>query len=163
LGGHEPHRVYEEGSGVRAGRDLAGVKLPSYLPDRRPVRSDFLDYALEVEWFDLQVGRALAKLEQIGELDNTFIIVTSDNGMPFPRVKGQIYEEAFHLPMAIRWGGHMTAGRVISDFINFRDFAPTFMEVAGLKPTPSMTGRSFLDVLKSGKSGIVDTSRNVML
>jgi arylsulfatase A-like enzyme len=163
MGGHEPHRVYEEGSGVRAGRDLASVKLPSYLPDRKQVRSDFLDYALEVEWFDAQLGKALAKLEQLGELDNTFIVVTSDNGMPFPRVKGQIYEEDFHLPMAIRWGKHMAGGRVIGDFINFRDFAPTFMEVAGLRPAPSMTGHSFLDVLKSGKSGIVDSSRNVML
>jgi arylsulfatase A-like enzyme len=163
FGGHEPHRIYELGSGVRSGRDLASVKLPSYLPDRPEVRSDFLDYALEVEWFDKQLGRALAKLEEIGELDNTFVVVTSDNGMSFPRVKGQIYEEDFHLPMAIRWGKHMAGGRVVSDFINFRDFAPTFMEVAGLKPPPSMTGRSFLDVLKSGKSGIVDNTRNVML
>ena len=163
FGGHEPHRKYELGSGVRSGRDLASVKLPGYLPDRPAVRSDFLDYALEVEWFDQQLGHALKKLEQMGELDNTFVVVTSDNGMSFPRVKGQIYEEDFHLPMAIRWGKHMAGGRVIGDFINFRDFAPTFMEVAGLKPPPSMTGRSFLDVLKSGKSGIVDSTRNVML
>jgi arylsulfatase A-like enzyme len=163
LGCHEPHRGYEEGSGVRAGRSLASVKLPAYLPDRAPVRSDFLDYALEVEWFDRQLGRAIATLEQAGELDNTFILVTSDNGCPFPRIKGQIYEEDFHLPMAIRWGGHIAGGRVIDDFINFRDFAPTFMEVAGVKPAASMTGHSFLDVLKSGKSGIVDSTRSVML
>jgi arylsulfatase A-like enzyme len=57
----------------------------------------------------------------------------------------------------------MAGGRVVSDFINFRDFAPTFMQVAGLQPAPSMTGRGFLDVLKSGKSGMVDPSRNVMI
>jgi arylsulfatase A-like enzyme len=163
MGGHEPHRPYEEGSGIRAGRQPASVKLPSYLPDRPAVRSDLLDYALEVEWFDTQLGKALAKLEEIGELDNTFVLVTSDNGMPFPRVKGQIYEEDFHLPMAIRWGKNIAGGRVIGDFVNFRDFAPTFMEVAGLRPAQPMTGRSFLDVLKSGKSGIVDPTRNVML
>jgi len=127
------------------------------------VRSDFLDYALEVEWFDQQLGHTLAALEKTGELDDTFIVVTSDNGMPFPRVKGQIYEEDFHLPLAIRWGGHISGGRVIGDFINFRDLAPTFMEVAGLRAAPSMTGRSFLDVLTSGKSGTVDATRNVML
>jgi N-sulfoglucosamine sulfohydrolase len=163
LGGHEPHRKYEPGSGVREGRNPAAVKLPAFLPDRPAVRGDFLDYALEVEWFDQQLGRALKKLEETGELDNTFVVVTSDNGMSFPRVKGQIYEESFHLPMAIRWGKHIAGGRVISDFINFRDFAPTFMEIAGLHPASSMTGRSFLDVLKSGKSGIVDSTRNVML
>src|SRR6185295_14367213 len=100
-------------------------------PDHRTIRSDMLDYALEVEWFDKQLGLAIAELEKRGELENTFVLVTSDNGMPFPRVKGQIYEQAFHLPMAVRWGGHMAGGRVIGDFINFRDFAPTFMEVAG--------------------------------
>lgn len=163
FGSHEPHRPYEEGSGVRAGRDPKSVKLPAYLPDRPIIRSDFLDYALEVEWFDQQLGKALKQLEDIGELDNTFVVVTSDNGMPFPRVKGQIYEEAFHLPLAVRWGKHMAGGRIIGDFIHFRDFAPTIMEVAGLKPAPSMTGRSFLDVLKSGKSGIVDSTRNVAL
>jgi arylsulfatase A-like enzyme len=163
LGSHEPHRGYEEGSGVRAGRDLKSVKLPAYLPDRRPVRSDLLDYSLEVEWFDKQLGLALKTLEDAGELDNTLVVVTSDNGMPFPRVKGQIYEEDFHLPMAVRWGGHIAGGRVISDFVNFRDFAPTFMQVAGLQPAETMTGKSFLDVLRSGKSGMVDATRNVML
>ncbi len=163
LGTHEPHRVYEEGSGIRAGRKPAEVALPAYYPDHLTIRSDMLDYALEVEWFDRQLGLALAKLEEIGELDNTFVLVTSDNGMPFPRVKGQIYEQAFHLPMALRWGSHIQGGRVIDDFINFRDFAPTFLELAGLKPAVSMTGKSFLDILRSGKSGAVDPTRNVML
>jgi N-sulfoglucosamine sulfohydrolase len=163
LGGHEPHRPYEPGSGVRAGKKLADVQLPPYFPDEKIVRSDMLDYGLEVEWFDQHLGRALTKLEEINELDNTLVLVTSDHGMPFPRVKGQIYEEGFHIPLAIRWGNHIKGGRVVDDFINTRDFAPTFMEAAGLQPAGTMTGHSFLDVLASGKQGTVDASRNVML
>jgi arylsulfatase A-like enzyme len=163
LGFHEPHRAYEEGSGFRAGRDPKTVKVPAYFPDNRVTRGDLLDYALEVEYIDRHLARVLKKLEEIGELDNTFIMVTSDHGMPFPRVKGQIYEEGFHIPLAVRWGRNIAGGRVVDDFINTRDFAPTFMELAGLKPAPAMTGKSFLDVLRSGKSGWVDTSRNVML
>ena len=163
LGGQEPHRPYEPGSGLRAGKKLSGVVLPKYYPDNRIIRSDMLDYAVEVEWFDEHLGRAVKKLEQIGELDNTLIVVTSDHGMPFPRVKGQIYEHGFHIPLAIRWGKNITPGRTIDDFINTRDFAPTFMELAGLEPAGTMTGRSFLNILKSGKSGVVDSSRNVML
>lgn len=163
FGGQEPHRAYEQGSGVRSGRDPASVKVPAYYPDNRVIRSDMLDYALEVEWFDSHLGRALKKLEEIGELDNTFVMVTSDHGMPFPRVKGQIYEDAFHLPMAVRWGKNIQPGRVIDDFISTRDFAPTFMELAGQEPAGTMTGRSFLDVLKSGKSGMVDPARNLVL
>ena len=163
LGGQEPHRPYEEGSGLRAGKKLADVTLPKYYPDHKVIRSDMLDYALEVEWFDEHLGRAMKKLEEMGELDNTLLVVTSDHGMPFPRVKGQIYEAAFHIPLAIRWGKNIKPGRVVDDFINTRDLAPTFLAAAGLPAGSTMTGNSFLDVLKSGKSGIVDPARNLML
>lgn len=162
LGSHEPHRFYEEGSGVRAGRKPSEVPLPKYYPNAPLIKSDMLDYAMEVEWMDRHLGLALQKLEEIGELDNTLIIATSDHGMPFPRVKGQLYEHAFHIPFAVRWGG-MKGGRTVDDFINFRDIAPTFLEAAGLRPSITMTGKSFLDVLKSNKSGTVDATRNVML
>lgn len=163
LGTHEPHRVYEQGSGERAGRNPADVKLPAYYPDNRIIRSDMLDYALEVEWYDQHLGRALQALEKAGELDNTIVVATSDHGMPFPRVKGQIYEDGFHIPLAIRWGNNIPGGRVVNDFINARDFAPTFLEIAGVERPRTMTGRSFVDVLKSEKSGIVDSSRSVMV
>ena len=113
------------------------------------IRSDMLDYALEVEWFDTNLGKILDQLERIGELDDTLILVTSDHGMPFPRVKGQVYEAGFHLPMAIRWGRRVKPGRVVDDFINIRDLAPTFLKAAGLKAPASMSSRSFLDALRS--------------
>lgn len=163
VGGHEPHRPYEEGSGRRAGRSLAEVEVPAYLPDTRLVRSDLLDYAREVEWFDAQVARILEHLEQAGELDQTLILYTSDHGMPFPRAKGQLYDAGFHIPMAIRWGGHVKPGRVVDDFINVRDFAPTFLEIAGIGIPDSMSGRSFADILASPKSGWVDATRNRMV
>jgi N-sulfoglucosamine sulfohydrolase len=163
VGGHEPHRAYEEGSGRRAGRDPAAVTLPTYYPDSNVIRSDMLDYALEVEWFDANLGKILDQLEKIGELDDTLILVTSDHGMPFPRVKGQIYEAGFHIPMAIRWGRRVKPGRSVEDFINVRDIAPTFLESAGEKAPPSITGRSFLDVLVSEKSGQIDPTRNRMV
>jgi arylsulfatase A-like enzyme len=163
LGAQEPHRDYDQGAGERAGRDLKSVTLPKYFPDHRTVRSDMLDYALEVEWFDKHVGRALQSLEAAGELENTIAVVTSDHGMPFPRVKGQLYEHAFHVPLAIRWGAGMKGGRVVDDFINFRDVAPTFYEAARVSAPATVTGKSFLDVLRSNRSGIVDRTRDVML
>ncbi len=163
LGGTEPHRAYEQGSGLRAGRDPSQVTLPSYWPDNLTVRSDVLDYALEVEHFDAHVGRALKHLEDAGELDNTLVVVTSDHGMPFPRIKGQIYDAGFRIPLAVRWGKNIPAGRKVDDFINVRDFGPTFLEAAGVKQPTSMTGKSFLDILKSPKSGLIDPTRVVML
>lgn len=163
YGAYEPHRSYQDGSGLKAGKKLKDVEVPPYFPDNRVVRSDMLDYAVEVEWFDTHLGRIIDHLEKIGELENTLIIVTSDHGMPFPRVKGQILEDGFHLPLAVRWGKKVKPGRVIHDFINVRDYAPTIMAAAGLKPDPQMTGKSFLDLLLSGKEGLIDPTRDVHL
>jgi N-sulfoglucosamine sulfohydrolase len=127
------------------------------------IRSDLLDYALEVEWFDSHLGRILDHLDRIGAIDDTLILVTSDHGMPFPRVKGQIYDAGFRLPMAVRWGRKIKPGRVVDDCVNVRDFAPTFLELAGLKVPAPMSGRSFLDVLTSEKSGQVDPTRTRMV
>ena len=156
MGFHEPHRAYEPGSGVRLGKKLEDVKVPAFLPDTEIVRSDLLDYAIEVEWGDAQIGRALDVLKAAGQLDNTLIVVTSDHGMPFPYVKGQIHEDAFHLPLAMRWGAGIKPGRVVEDFVNVRDFAPTYMELAGLTPHPQMTGKSLANIIRSEKSGWIE-------
>jgi N-sulfoglucosamine sulfohydrolase len=163
IGSNEPHRPYECDSGIRAGKRIEEVAVPTYLPDTDVVRRDLLDYGMEVEWMDKQFGRALAVLEAAGELDRTLVIMTSDHGMPFPRVKGQIFEDGFHVPLAMRWPGHIAAGRVVDDFVNFRDLAPTFLELAGLKPHPQMSGQSLAGLLASPKSGRVDATRDVML
>jgi N-sulfoglucosamine sulfohydrolase len=158
----EPHRPYELNSGVRFSKKLADVKVPSYLPDTPAVRGDLADYAVEVEYADGHIGRALKALEAAGELERTLVLVTSDHGMPFPFVKGQIHEDGFHLPLAIRWGDAVKPGRVVEDFINVRDFAPTFLALAGLPQHPQMTGQSLLALLRSPNSGWVE-NRDVML
>jgi arylsulfatase A-like enzyme len=163
LGTFEPHRFYEEGSWKKTDLKLEDAVVPPFLPDNETVRGDLLDYALEVTWFDRHLGLAIRALEERGLLDNTLIIATSDHGMPFPRIKGQLYEEGFHVPMIAYWKGVIQPGRIIEDFVSFPDVAPTFMEAAGLKPHEQMTGKSFLDVLKSPNSGQVDPARTYAL
>lgn len=170
YGGYEPHRGYEYASGVKKGgkniKDVEGV-FP-FWPDNEIVRTDMMDYAFEIEYFDQHLQRMLSMLEKNGELDNTIVMVTADNGMPFPRIKGQEYELSNHLPLAIMWkksGG--TAGRVIEDFVNFIDFAPTILEVAGIEEKKStmqaIQGKSLVSILKSAKSGLVDRDRDHVL
>ena len=92
-----------------------------------------LDYAFEIEHFDAHLVRMLEELESRGQLDNTLVVVTADNGMPFPRIKGQEYELSNHLPLAVMWPKGITSpGRTIDDYVSFIDFAPTFVEAAGL-------------------------------
>ena len=170
YGSLEPHRGYEKGSGLmKGGKNLSEIgSVPGFWPDNELVRGDMLDYAFEIEHFDSHLVRMLEILEEKGELDNTIVIVTADNGMPFPRAKGQSYEYSNHMPLAIMWGrGIKNPGREIYDMISFIDIAPTVMELAGITPEASgmqpMEGNSFTDIFSSGKKGIINDERNWLL
>ncbi len=164
LGTSEPHRPYEKGMGEAAGKKLEDVGIPDYLPDTPEVRSDLLDYAIEIEWFDQHLAKAIELLEKNGELENTLIIVTSDNGMPFPRAKANLYEDGIHVPLAVRWGERVPGDRVVDDLVNLIDFMPTILEAAGVKHRGEygMTGKSLIDILTSSDEGIVDPARKVV-
>ena len=164
YGGREPHRHYVPGEGTRNGKKFDDIKkLPSYWPDNDIVRSDLLDYAFETEWFDKHLGQMIEVLRKTGELDNTIIIATSDNGCPFPRVKGQMYEQDFRLPLAICWPAMENGGRIVDDLVSFADFAPTFLEAAGLEKHPQMAGNSLYDIITSDKSGQIDPGRTEVI
>jgi len=160
YGSHEPHRGYKKGHGLESGKMVEDATAPPFLPDKAEVRADILDYYAEIERFDRDLGRMIHSLERAGELDNTLIVVTSDNGMPFPRAKAQLYDYGTRVPLAVRWPAKVPGGRVVEDFISLTDLAPTLLEAARLKPLPEMTGRSFLDVLTSSRSGRVDATRD---
>ena len=160
FGAKEPHRTYEKGSGLAAGKRLEDVEVPPFLPDCDEVRSDLLDYALEIEWFDHHLGLMLETLEESGELDDTIVVVTGDNGMPFPRAKATVYEIGMHVPMAIRWGRRVPPGRRVTDFMSFVDLAPTFYEAAEVRGPVEITGRSLVPVLAGRDEGRVDDLRD---
>ena len=127
-----------------------------------------LDYAFEIEYFDSHLEKMLKTLEDRGMLDNTIVIVTSDNGMPFPRVKGQAYEYSNHMPLAIMWkNGIKQPNRVINDFVSFIDFAPTFLELAGVEQAASqmqpIEGKSLTDILYSENGKNISADRDYVL
>jgi N-sulfoglucosamine sulfohydrolase len=156
FGAQEPHRRYQPGSGAKLGgkstKDID--RVPAFWPDNAAVRNDMLDYALEIEYYDQHLGRMIELLEKAGQLEDTLIVVTSDNGMPFPRAKGTSYELSHHMPLAIRWGkGIAKPGRTVEDYVSFIDFAPTFLDVAGVAADASgmqpMSGRSLLPIFRA--------------
>jgi N-sulfoglucosamine sulfohydrolase len=147
FGSNDPHRPYEAGSGAKSGMKPADVVIPAYLPDTPEVRGDILDYYFEVRRFDTEVGNLLQLLEKVGRAENTLIVVTGDNGWPFPRSKANLYDAGTRQPLAVRWPRRIKGGKIFHDFVSLTDLAPTFLEVAGLKPPPVMTGRSFISLL----------------
>lgn len=162
YGGSEPHRVFEYGSGIKAGKKLEDVEVPSFLPDAEEIRMDLLDYALEIEWFDQHLGKMLELLEEAGELDNTIIVATADNGMAFPRAKANLYEFGQHVPLAIRWGAKVPGNRTVEDLVSLIDLFPTYMEAIGLDhPSEDypLEGKSLMNILLSDREGKIDSSR----
>lgn len=170
YGSLEPHRSYEYGSSLKkGGMSLAMVdKVPEFFPDDQIVRTDMLDYSYEISHFDEHLGRMLEILSEKGLLDNTIIIVTADNGMPFPRAKGQEYEYSNHMPLAIMWkAGIKNPGRTAEEYVSFIDFAPTILELAGIEQEKAgmqkITGRSLTDILFSERGSKVTDHNNSVL
>src|SRR6185295_125640 len=87
-----------------------------------------------------------------GELSNTLVIITSDNGWPFPRGKATCYDAGTQMPLAIRWPARIQGGRTVDGFVSHTDLAPTLLAAAGLNPSAEMTGRSLWPLLTSGKN-----------
>ncbi len=165
FGSNYPHRKYVKGSGLAAGKKLSDIdRVPGFWPDNDAVRGDMLDYAVEVEAFDAQVGELLKALDASGEASNTLVIVTSDNGMPFPRSKGHNYDISNREPMVASWpGGIAKPGSRVTDFVSFIDFAPTFLELLGVDGAKAgmspITGRSFAGLLR----GEADAARSFVI
>lgn len=170
YGATEPHREYEYGSGIdKGGKNIEEIdRVPDYWLDNDIVRTDMLDYAFEIEYFDLHLQRMIDILDKRGMLENTLIVVSSDNGMPFPRCKAQEYPFSCHMPLAIMWvDGIKKAGRTITDFVSHIDFAPTFLDLAGISEQESglelITGKSLRSIFESKKEGRVIEDRNYVL
>jgi arylsulfatase A-like enzyme len=152
FGSTDPHRPYDPGSGARAGLRADTVRVPPFLPDTPDVRGDLLDYYFEVQRFDSQLAQLLETLERRGETANTIVVVTSDNGMPFPRGKTNLYDAGARMPLAIRWPGRVKPGIRIEEFVSHTDFAPTFLEAASLPVPAGMTGRTLVPLLTGGSA-----------
>jgi len=161
------HRTWEQGSGKALwGLDPDALKgrMPAFMPDVHEVREDFCDYLGECQAVDAGLGVLLSRLEKIGELGNTLVVVSGDHGIPgMPRAKCNLYDIGCEVALAARWPGHIKAGRVVGDFVNLMDLGPTFMEAAGAPIPETMTAKSLMPVFESEKSGQTDPGRTFVV
>jgi N-sulfoglucosamine sulfohydrolase len=153
-------RKLEEKYGIA----LDAVPLPGFMPDDPRWRTRRASWLYELLRADETLGRLLALLEEKGLLENTVLIVTSDNGSWYgTHGKAGAYEWGVHVPMAVQWPARVKGGRTVTDFVGFPDLAPTMLEAAGVAVPPTMSGRSLLPILLSEKSGRVDADRSFMV
>ncbi|MEO1013535.1 MAG: sulfatase, partial [Bacteroidota bacterium] len=172
AGVHEPHDPHgpENYSLLEKEYDIGinEIQLFTGIEDTKENRQARGNYLYEIGYADLHLGRMLDILEAQNELDNTIVVVTSDNGTPVSRGpaligKASAYDLGVHIPMALMWPKHVKAGRKVSDFISFSDLAPTFLEVAEINPPNTMSGKSLFPILSSEKSGRIEPKRDFVV
>jgi N-sulfoglucosamine sulfohydrolase len=162
FGPTNTHRKWLRGSGKELwdlDPDKLKGKLPAFLPDVPEVREDIADYLGEVAALDGAIGVLMEELRATREMDNTIVVFSGDHGAPgFPHGKCNLYTFGTGVTLVMAGPG-IKGGRVVDDFVNLTDLAPTFLEAAGV-PVPSVvTGRSLWPILKSDKAGQVDPAR----
>ena len=156
----DPHRPYKKEGWKNSGINLNSINVPPYLPDNIKVRKDIADYYNEIQRFDDEVGSYITLLREIGEIENTVIIICSDNGWQMPRGLANLYDFGTKIPLIISWPEFFPPGRQIDDFINIKDFAPTLLDLANVPIPVEMNAKSFVNILKSKNQGKIDPKRD---
>jgi arylsulfatase A-like enzyme len=157
----DPHRPYTTGGST--GINLQQIEVPLYLPDNKVVKKDIGDYYAEIQNFDNQVGEFVKLLKERNEVENTLIIVCSDNGWQMPRGLANLYDFGTRIPLIVSMPVKFKEGRIIEDFVSLNDLAPTFLELSNISIPDEMNARSLLNILESDKEGIVDNTRDFIV
>lgn len=150
VGFVDPHRAYREDpvEGNRAPEinDPAKVTVPPYLVDAPATRQDLAHYYDEITRMDAHIGDMMEQLEAQNLLDNTLVIFLSDNGKPFPRAKGTLYDSGLHTPLIFSWKGKIKAGTTYQPLVSTIDLAPTLLDIAGIDTPKNMYGKSIAPI-----------------
>lgn len=141
--GHAPHN-----SGDASQYPPEKLTVAPYWLDTPELRENLSRYYAEVTHFDELVGRTRKLLEETGLLDNTLIVVCSEQGVQFPFAKWTCFDNGLHIGMVARWPKRIKAGSVAPQLLSLGDVAPTFVELAdGSLKSPACDGQSFVRVL----------------
>lgn len=130
--------------------DPESAQLADYHPDTPLFRYTHARYLDRMGVIDGIVGQTVAKLEEDGLLEDTFIFYFGDHGGVLPRSKGYIYESGLHVPLVVRVPenfSHLVDGDFdarLDGFVSFIDFGPTTLHLAGVDVPEQMDGRPFL-------------------
>ena len=136
---------------VKPTHDPSHVQTAPHHPDTPLFRYTKALYLDHMQTIDRIVASTVAKLEQDGLLENTFIFYFGDHGGVLPRGKGYIYDTGVHVPLVVRVPEnfkHLTeggsSGTKVNGFVQFVDFGPTVLQLAGVPLPKGIDGRPFL-------------------
>lgn len=128
----------------------AEITLPPYHPDTPTFRYTHARYHDRIQRIDEAVGGVLETLREAGELENTFVFYFGDHGGVLPRSKGYAYESGLHVPLVVRVPTRfrdrvtLPRGSRTAGFVEFVDFGPTVLRLAGIDVPQGVDGEPFL-------------------
>jgi arylsulfatase len=135
-------RAHREGKPFFVWHNSTRMHVWTHLPEEYEGKSGYGLYADGMMQLDNDVGILLDKLEELGILDDTIVVFSTDNGAekftwpdggttPFRGEKGTTWEGGFRVPQMVRWPGTVEPGTVINDIFSHEDWMPTFLAAAG--------------------------------
>ena len=152
VGFHEPHRPYRDTEGPQR-HAPERVTVPPHLADTPETRADLARYYDAIARSDRAIGLMLDELERRNLRDSTLIVFLSDNGAPFPREKGTLYDSGTRTPLIFSWPGVIASGaRYDRGLVSTVDLAPTILDLAGLPAIRGLQGRSMRELLTAPES-----------
>jgi arylsulfatase len=135
--------------------DPAKVVVPPYLFDGAQTRQDLADHLHEVSRLDRFIGNVREELERQDIAESTYVIITADNGRPFPRCKTRLYDSGTKPPFIVWRPGTIKPGRTAS-LVSVVDLAPTILELAGVAADKRLQGVSFAPTLADPQATVRD-------
>jgi N-sulfoglucosamine sulfohydrolase len=152
VGFHWPHRPYQR-AGVPHPHSPSQVMVTPYLADTPETRADIARYYNAIARMDDEIGRMLAELDRRKLREKTLVVFLSDNGAPFPREKGTLYDSGTRTPLVFSWASVIRPGTVYDrSVLSTVDLAPTLLDIAGGAVPQTMQGHSFRQLLTGAET-----------
>jgi len=130
------------------------VIVPPYLVDTPAVREDLAQYYHEISRFDHFIGLVKEELKRQGVLENTLIVVSTDNGRPFPRDKTYLYDSGIKTPWVVHYPRMIKEAAVTDSFVSVIDLSATCLELAGVDIPDPIQGQSFVPILQDPQATV---------
>ena len=147
VGFHWPHRPYQR-TEVPHAHSPSHVTVTPYLVNTPETRADIARYYNAIARMDEEIGRMLAELDRRKLRERTLVVFLSDNGAPFPREKGTLYDSGTRTPLVFSWTSVIRPGTSYDrGVLSTVDLAPTLLDIAGGTPPETMQGHSFRALL----------------
>lgn len=146
---NQPHTPWNKGNPEMFNPEK--IKLPPFYVDIPETRKGFCRYLAEVNYMDGEFGTLLKKLDKYNVEDKSVVVYLSEQGNSLPFAKWTCYDAGVHSAYMVRWPGFVKAGTVSDAIVEYVDLVPTFLEIAGIKPSSPLDGKSIVPVI-TGKT-----------